>query len=346
MENLAGYKIDGRSFPKFTWNADLIAFDGPLLSLFRREDGIDSLFVWLDCNSKSHRWAVIDISRDCLSDYLTQRMTLLAVFQKSSSVIVFDQYQGGRYNFIETVWTKLPKIYLPTDDSFLTDDIATEDARKLAIDATKIYSIKLDGELFIDDLAAIPRLYQQLYSFHYGLEHLSREAVRNTISSLASKWNGGFSAVNLFDGLRNVTPSIHRAKIRNLHYASPGHIQLDLLPKMAEKIRMAADSIGSAQALPQAEELYKQIYKYFRENNISGFEDERSSKENNLTIRQITELKTFVDSFINLLEWYDYKDQFTSLDMGPLPQLRTLLAYYRRLRRLLSYQHAGLIKLT
>lgn len=346
MEKITGTKLDGRSLPKFTWNADLIAFDGPLLSLFRREDGKDSLFVWLDCNHRSHRWAIIDINRDSLAKYLAQTTTLLDVFKKSEAVFVFDQYKGGKYNYIKTEWNKLPEAYLPTANSFLTPDIATTDALELARDITTNYSIKLDGELFIDDLSTIPRLYQQLYSFHYGLEHIGRESIRDAITSLASKWSGGFSAVNLFNGLRNVTPSIHRPRIKTLQYASPGHIQLNLLPLMASKIQKAANRVGNDNIYSQIEDLYRQIYKYFRENKISGFEDERVQKKTKLNAEQITQLTSYVDMLIDLLNWHDYKTQFKSLEIGPLAQLRTLLAYYRRLRKLIAYQHAGLIELT
>lgn len=217
---------------------------------------------------------------------------------------------------------------------------------RLASEKAIEYTIKLDGELYLEDLAGIPKLYQQLYSFHYGLEHLGRAAVRSALVSLIEKWKGGFSAVNLFTGLRNVMPSIHRPRLENLKYASPGHIRMELLPTMSEQIRLAVNRINSGDNSSAAEELYKRIYRYFRTNKISGFEDERGSKEATLTSVQITELRQFVSEYILLLSWQNYEAQFTSLEIGPLPQLRALLAYYRRLRKLLTYQQYGLIELT
>lgn len=347
MQPISGTRIDGRSLPSFTWNADLIAFDGPLLSLFKSETGIDALFVWLDCDTKNNRWAIIDINRDNLRNYLTQKISLLDVFQASTSVTVFNAGPSARKsNLIRTNWQSLPKDYLPQQKSFLTPAIATSDALRLAEEQAVNYSIKLDGELYLEDLAGIPRLYQQLYSFHYGLEHLGRVAIRTAITNLMDNWKGGFSAVNLFTGLWKVTPSIHRARLKHLQYNSPGHITMELLPEMAKKIEAVARHIGDENNFNMTEELYKEAYKYFRENNISGFEDERGSKEEQLTAAQISELKSFVDRFLALLQWNDYKQQFTALDIGPLPQLRALLAYYRRLRKILVYIKRGIVELT
>ena len=161
MENVTGTKIDDRTLPKFTWNADLIAFDGPLLSWFSREDSIDALFVWLDCDHLQHRWAIIDISRDCLTKYLTQKFTLLNVFQASSSVIVFDQSENKNQNYIKTKWDKLPEDYLPAPDSFLTPDIATADAlefaRKINISRQNNCSFFLKTKRISKNTTSIPK---------------------------------------------------------------------------------------------------------------------------------------------------------------------------------------------
>jgi hypothetical protein len=346
MLPISGTSIAARTLPTFTWNADLIAFDGPLLSLFRSEHGTDALFSWLDCDKRRNRWAIIDVSRDTLRAYLNRDRSLLDVFQASTSVVVFEQVSARKSNIKKTVWTKLPQSYLPTIDSFLTPDIATPDAVRLASELPIAYSIKLDGELYLEDLAGIPKLYQQLYSFHYGLEHLDRAAVRAAVVSLFGKWKSGLSAVNLFTGLRNVTPSIHRPRLKTLQYNSPGQIKMELLPKMAEQIRLAANRIDTEQSYGKAEELYKDIYKYFKENGISGFEDERGSKEANLTPQQNRELRQYVNSYLQLLNWHNYQAQLAELEVGPLSQLRALLAYHRRLRRLLGYVQNGLIELT
>lgn len=346
MPHIVGTLVGARDFPKYTWNADLVAFDGPLISLYKRESGRDALFVWLDCDDRKHRWCVAEVERELLRDYLTREASLLDVLKDAPVFYVFHTSAGARKSrIIASRFSNLPPEYFPDPDSYLEPEIATAEAVQLIAEMPARYDIKLDGELYLDDLSGIPRLYQQLYSFHYGIEHLHRAAVRDTLSGVVKNWNGGFSAVNLFTGLRNVTPSIHRARVKSLEYNSPGHITMELLPAMAKKIYAVAKKLDEVKARKRADELYTDIYRYFRDQKISGFEDERGLIQKNLTPLQTESLGDFVRQLINLFDWGEYERSFTSLDVGPLPQLRALLAYYRRLRRLLEYSGRGLIRL-
>jgi len=345
LPRIEGSRLDGRSLPSYTWNADLIFFEGPLLSLFKSENDYDALFIWLDCDDRRNRWAIVDISRDNLKSYLCQNISLMHVVHESKSLIVFDATATARKTrIVKTVWAQLPQEYLPRKDSFLVDEISTPAAKALKEDRVESYCIKLDGELYIDDLASVPRLFQQLYSFHYGLEHLGREAVSSALSRLVSNWHGGVNAVNLFSGLKSVTPSIHRVRLEHLQYNSPGHITMELLPQMAQRIKIAADRVS--QNFDDSEALYKSVYKFFKENKISGFDDERAKKNRILTDIQLQQLQGFIDQFFELMQWNDYRDKFIAIDATPLSQMRALLAYYRRLRRLLRYAESGQIELT
>ena len=347
MRQLTGTKIHAGALSAYTWNADLIAFDGPLLSLFKRDNGADYLFAWLDSDDRRNRWAAFDVNRDALRDYLSGTIPLLTLFQNSSEMTVFDTgIAGNRQNARRMHWESLPAEYLPRFDSFFSETIATPEAVRLIEERSSRYSIKLNGELYLEDLASIPKVYQQLYSIHYGLHHLDREAVRNTISSVMHRWNGGFTAVNLFGGLQSVTPKIHRAQLKQLHYNSPGHITMELLPEMAARIKAVTEELLRPETRSTAEALYKEIYKYFREEKISGFEDEKSSSDNDLTTDQLTCIGEFTRRMIRIFKWEEYEEKFLSLRVSKMGQLRVLLAYYRRLRKIIHYSLSGNISLT
>lgn len=338
LPKIDGVRIESKFFAKHSWNADLIDFDGPLLSLYKGEFDEDLLYMWLDCSSTKNRWGVIPISRTYLRDYLEGGLSLRDIFKKSSWVAIF--HTGSAHNRrnspLRTTWENLIE-YLPDEDSFLVPEISTEAARALAADVCEEYSLGLDGDMYIDDIAAIPRIYQQLYSFHYGLEHLHRNAVRETLDRLANNWTGGFSAVHLFTGLNQVTPSIHRAQVVEMRYNSPGHIKLDLLPQLAEIIEVSAKQVTDDDSFYALEEFYSSTYRYFKENEISGFDDERESTSRALPPEINNHLKGLVDFFFRLMNWGGYRNQFDALHVGPLHQLRALLAYYRRLKKLRPY---------
>jgi hypothetical protein len=342
--NISGRSMDARSLPKFTWNADLIYFDGPMLSLFKQDDGQDVLFAWLDCDERKNRWCIVPIQRESLRMYLSQEITLRSVFLEAPNTLVFHTGKDAkRRNFL--LLNSLPEDYLPASDSYLVDQISTSAAKRLATETTQDVELGLNGELYLEDMEGIPKLYQQLYSFHYGMEHLDRPAVRDSVQHLMTRWRGGIGAVNLFSGLKNVTPSIHRARLLRLHYASPGQIKLNLLPTLAAKIRIAMSHILIWETFDESEELYRDIYRYFKDHQIGGFDDERAVIEMELPQHQVDDLMFFVNKFFRIIGWGSYRDNFVTLEMTAISQLRMLLAYYRRLRKLRDYVVSGKLSL-
>jgi hypothetical protein len=346
MQKLAGEKLSAKHLPSAVWNADLVAFDGPFLSLFQDDSGKDLLYMWLDCDNLGHRWAILRTSRETLGDYLRNRISLLTVLQRAGQLLVYDQVGKRRKNVTRVFAESLPASYLPTSDSYLTREVATKDALRLAAEQSIEYELALDGELFIDDLGAIPRLYQQLYSFHYGLEHLERPAIKQAIVSSLTEWTSGLKAVNLFSGLTAVIPSIHRPRVTLLKYASPGSIKLELLPAMALQILNSSKGLEDNKGLLQMEELYKAVYRYFKKEKLSGFEDVQKPKATHLTDSQHGVLAGFVEQYITCLGWQSYQNKFARLEIGPLQQLRAILAYHRRLKKLAILQHEGKLRLT
>ncbi|MFR0688623.1 hypothetical protein ACLUTX_04465 [Enterobacterales bacterium AE_CKDN230030158-1A_HGKHYDSX7] len=339
---VVGEKIDARTLPKHFWNADLIEFEGPLLSLYKGESGEDLLYAWLDCTQTRNRWCIVPVGRKSLRDYLEQEKTLRALFIESDWIVLFNTGSSAKRSaFLKTTWVCLPEEYLPDQDSYLTPQIATQAAERLAEEVSEAYFLGLDGDMYIDDISLIPKIYQQLYSFHYGLDHLDRSAVRGALSRLAGSWTGGFSAVHLFTGLNNVTPSIHRAKVTELRFNSPGHIKLDLLPELAGRIEIAAEQVCNDDTYLALEQYYSTVYRYFKDNRISGFDDERDLTVSNLSPEVLERLEGFVNYFFNLMRWDDYQVGFSDLNVDALHQLRVLLAYYRRLRRLRPYLVSG-----
>lgn len=337
---LKGTPVDARSLPTYTWNADLIDFDGPLLSLFKTDEGQDVLFSWIDCDKKMNRWCIVPIHRELLWNYLNEKVTLRSVFLEATRILVFHSGKDSKRRRFLSI-ESLPDAYLPESDSFLRPEISTSAAKRLIADTPQDKILKLNGELYLDDLAGIPKLYQQLYSFHYGLEHLARPAVRGSVERLMSQWRGGIGAVNLFSGLKSVTPSIHRARLLQLQYNSPGFIRLSLLPKLARQIGLAMEKIESDESFLKSENLYREIYKYFKDHKIAGLEDERSLLEKTLLPHQVNALQGYVERFISVMGWESYQNDFNSLQMSAVSQLRMLCAYYRRIRKLREFVTQG-----
>lgn len=342
MQAVPGKKFSGTELPPFTWNADLIEFDGPFVSLFKSDRDDDALFVWLDCDRYKNRWCIAQLARDTLREYLSKKIALRDVIERAGELYLYDVGTSGRRsNFVAVRADLLPETYMPARDSFLDLDFATDAAVKLASEATELYDFKLDGDLYLEDVSSISKLITQLYSFHYGLNYSYRPAVREKLLEIMSAWRGGINAVNIFSGLKSVIPSIHRPKINRLHYASPGFIELDALPELTRHIEESLRQVGPAAAFEKTEELYKATYVYFRKEKLSGFDDHSSIRSSSLTSTQATQLESFIQSFFNALNWQLMSADFNSLDNSPLSRLRVILAYYRRLRSLRDLMQRG-----
>lgn len=342
MTRVRGNAVLSKDIPNYTWNTDLVYWEGPLLSLFKSDLGEDALFSWLDCSSTKNRWCIVPVGRKTLRQYLSQEITLLQVYKEADQLIVFDaDRKMRRSGLVITSYDLMPLEYLPDEESYLTDEISTDAAKMLASEETENFNLGLNGELYIDDLSTIPKIFQQLYSFHYGLDHLHRAAIRGTLSNLIKDWSGGISAVNIFTGLRKVTPSIHRATIKELIFSSPGHIKLNLLPGLANRIVESTNIISNDDLYIETEQLYKDTYRFFRKHKISGFEDERTNFDYLLTEGVNKELAKFIETFFELMGWQGYENNFYDIQANPLQQVRVLLAYYRRLRKLRPYIKSG-----
>jgi hypothetical protein len=344
MPIIQGADVDGRAFPDYTWNADLISFDGPLLSLYRRDvGGQDALFFWLDTDNRKNRWGVVELTRSSLRDYLRGHLSLRNVIKQAHFVYVFNVGVKRRTNIKRL--RALPDFYLPKAESFLYSEISTNEAKALIEEEVSTYKLLLSGDdLYVDDLAVIPRLYQQLYSFHYGMGHLDRAAVRDRLASTVRDWKGGFSSVHLFGGMKAVIPSIHRARVSNLQYASPGHIGMELLPDMARKISEVVLSLDG-EGIKKMEHAYSSCYRYFRDEKISGFEDGDDRRVDQLTPVQLQTIKNIVIYFVENLRMPSVGQAFEEMEIDVLGQLRAVLAYYRRLRQLYSYVESGTLKI-
>ncbi|WP_401733191.1 hypothetical protein [Stenotrophomonas muris] len=345
LPNLPGTAIPKKEKLNFIWNADLVFYDGPLVSLFKREDD-DFIFFWVDADSRYNRWVVTPVERKDLAMYLEGQLPLRAIIDKADLILVFEATKTAQRKNARTMPpSSLLDEYMPDADSFLYPSIATEAASQLASANVGKYRISLDGELYIDDIAAVPRIYQQLYSFHYGLGNLGRAAVRTAIGRLLEQWRGGVSAVNIFTGLRSVIPSIHRARVVNMYYASPGHIELELLKEFSADIARTCQQIIPPSSFTESERLYSEIYVYFRKEKLSGFDSDGGVISKKLTAVQRRALSAFVDEFFGIVNWTHYKEEFQGLGLDPLTQLRMLLAYYRRLRLLRRYSVQGKISI-
>ena len=131
MKTIKGICIKKRNFDKFKKVADLIYFDGPLLSHYVTNKGDNYLFYWIDQDDTNNRWMFIRTDYDNIQKYTNKKQTLRNVLSSPLDDIVYTvdiDEEGNHHNFQAHSIEDLPEDYLPTEDSYY--DFEPEDVNK------------------------------------------------------------------------------------------------------------------------------------------------------------------------------------------------------------------------
>ena len=134
MRKIEGYNID-YDFSKFKKIADLIYFEGPLLSHYVSNKGDDYLFYWVDKDDCDNRWLVMRVSLQNLQKYMGQEITLRELIDNPNDGYLYsiDVNNDIIYHNVKLVQpSALPEEYLPEKESYYTfTPIPSDDAEEL-----------------------------------------------------------------------------------------------------------------------------------------------------------------------------------------------------------------------
>ncbi len=134
MREVKGYDIqyDFRCFRKI---ADLIIFEGPLLSHYISSKGDDYLFYWVDRDESDNRWLVLRVSLANLQKYVSGEVSLYELIGSPNDGYLYmvDVDNDINYHDVKLVQpSDLPEDYLPAEDSYYAfEPIPADDANEL-----------------------------------------------------------------------------------------------------------------------------------------------------------------------------------------------------------------------
>jgi len=134
MKKIEGYNID-YDFSRFRKIADLIYFEGPLLSHYVSSKGDDYLFYWVERDDCDNRWLVLRVSLANLQKYIGKEMTLRELIENPNDGYLYsvDVDDDIHYHDVKLVQpASLPEEYLPETDSYYAfTTIPADDAEEL-----------------------------------------------------------------------------------------------------------------------------------------------------------------------------------------------------------------------
>ena len=134
MKKTKGFDIQF-DFSNFKKIADLIYFEGPLLSHYVSSKGDDYLFYWVDSDSSNNRWLVLRVSIANLQKYIAGDVSLRELIESPNDGYLYqvDVDDAVRYHDVLLVQpADLPNEYLPAIDSYYAfEPIPSEEASEL-----------------------------------------------------------------------------------------------------------------------------------------------------------------------------------------------------------------------
>ena len=134
MKKIEGYEIQ-YDFSGFRKIADLIVFDGPLLSHYVSSKGDDYLFYWVDWDDEDNRWLVVRVSLVNLQKYIGKEMSLREIIENPNDGYLYavDVDNDVHYHDVKLLQpSAIPEDYLPETDSFYEfEPVPAEGAEEL-----------------------------------------------------------------------------------------------------------------------------------------------------------------------------------------------------------------------
>ena len=134
MKKIKGYEIQF-DFSHFQRIADLIAFEGLLLSHYISDKGEDYLFYWVESDENNNRWLALRVSLANLQKYVGKELSLRQLIDTPNDGFLYclDVDSDLNYHNILLVQpANLPADYLPDSDSYYEfEPIPAENAGEL-----------------------------------------------------------------------------------------------------------------------------------------------------------------------------------------------------------------------
>lgn len=121
MLQLVGENIEALPFQGLKKVADLIEFEGPVLTHFKDEQGNNIFFYWVDYDNTHNRWLVFQVSNEQFDGYLSRKFSLKQVISEpvNGSLYTVDiDDMVGFHNVTKICKTDLDENYMPEEKSF------------------------------------------------------------------------------------------------------------------------------------------------------------------------------------------------------------------------------------
>jgi hypothetical protein len=227
----------------FTAKRTLVYYDGPQLLL--GEDGHEVSYVAVAIpNAIEHqeRFLAVAATDTRVEDYLFEAIDLRSLFRRPKGdryyILSLQECINGRYPLREI--QAIEDSWLPEAGFFAWQH--TEIVSDLDKHGMEILDIPIDGRWDMQDLSQFPNKYTDAYAFLYAINH--RDASSEELFE-RYPWRGGLSTVSFYNDLYKLIPRNQKLRIKEIQYASPGVIRINVSKVISGQLRTLVVSMNS-----------------------------------------------------------------------------------------------------
>lgn len=137
LPKVSGAPVEKLPFDHLHLIADLIYFEGPLLSYFTDNQGQHYLYYWCDVDEVYNRWLIFRATTRMLNQFLTRQVTLRELILAADPNLMFIVDRDIHLHpkaVVKIHPSTLPEQYLPETDSYYDASLSLFHAEQAARD--------------------------------------------------------------------------------------------------------------------------------------------------------------------------------------------------------------------
>lgn len=314
MRDIRGYKDIDFDIESLTLIADLIYFDGPLLSHYASSQGDNYLFYWIDADEQCNRWMIIKVSLQVIQDFISRKVSLYSLIkdrvEKSAYIVDLDDDLEICNHWLANL-NDLPDDYFPDENTFY--EFEPVDACDLNVLSKKynqgIFELKITGAGV--DYGTMP--LEKLSTVISGFEGIRKTLAENFIKQKKASIRDARNRLNSQPKTEEILMQLESLQAEertlaldtsyNTIYRAAGSFRIIFMPKNMQLQLWTEQSI--------ANEFAEEIVGFIGAGEDIGLLKEYSHKYNSTIVRKLENFVTGIKN--NRLDvgitWYDDRFQ-------------------------------------
>lgn len=328
MHEMHGTNLKTLPVIDLQWLANLIEFEGPLLSVFKARKN-KYLYYWCDCNGESNRWMICRVSQTNLIRLINKQLSLDELIPDSleDDFVYFEDVDGdGKATAVKLVnVTNVPTEYFPKEGSYLPYVVDVNDENY------NIIIEKTPGDSNLQDLL---KHFAQAYAFLYNIVKYQSKRLA------AHPWKGGFSSLHFSRELLHSIAVSDYPEVQSMAFSSPGYIAYKSDNSISYVVSRCVKKY--IEQLDLVNKLHSDMMNFIRQNGLNNDNidpETQTSDEINISLKDFAK---------QLYDFFDlpHSQNYFDTKKTPFMLAKMMLFFLKRIKTLANLESDRIVRFT